>query len=426
LATEHRSAVAAPGQALDIVALVGDFPALSKTFVVDQLIGLRRAGHRVRLIADPPIGDGASELHSELDGMLYYRNAPDRPLPGTLLRFVGAVRRALQCSVGGTVAVLRMTDLPRYRRLQLLELLVAVAELGDADVYHCHFGPLGVELARVREALGFRGSLVTAFHGYDISSYLRRFGDGAFDHLLETGELFLPISDHWSRRLVELGAPAQRVRVHHMGVDSALFRVSPPRVYDGILRVLSIGRLVEKKGFDDGLRAVARLQERGGEVVYTIVGEGPERERLETLVAELGLHDVVEITGALPRERVRTLLQAQDLLLCPSVTASSGDSEGIPVVLMEAMASSVPVVATEHSGIPELVRDGWSGLLAPEHDYEALADHLKRLADDRELALRLAVNGRRAIEQSFDVRRLVADLEAQLVELVARERTGGG
>ena len=143
-----------------------------------------------------------------------------------------------------------------------------------------------------------------------------------------------------------------------------------------------VARLVEKKGVEVALDAMRRLRDRGCEVELRIVGDGPERTRIESLMRQWRLTNV-SLLGALEHSLTRHEFSEAHLYIQPSVTAESGDQEGIPVSLMEAMASGIPVVSTRHSGIPELVIDGQTGHLTAERDAEGLAVAIERLTRDR-------------------------------------------
>ena len=407
---------------LRIVAVVGDFPVVSKTFVVDQLLGLLEAGHDVQVLADPPLEDRRlpdEELPGALRSRITYRTRPASSPAMRRRRGVGAGLRGLARVPRETLEVARAWELPRRRRQDLLETMIALHGLGDPDIYHCHFGMLGSDVLAARDRLGFTGRVATAFHGYDISRHIERRGPDAFDALFERGDLFLPISEHWRRRILELGAPADRVQLQRMGVDtSRLEPVARTEVGSPPLRILSVGRFVEKKGFEDGLQAVALLRDRGVEVEYSIIGDGPRLDVLTELVSRLDLHEQVRLPGSRSRAEVLDAMRDHDVLLCPSHTASDGDAEGIPVVLMEAMATAMPVVSTWHSGIPELVEDERSGLLAAERDALGLADRLLRIADEPELAARLGRDARMRVEAEFDVTRLLEQLDQRFLQLV--------
>jgi glycosyltransferase involved in cell wall biosynthesis len=169
-------------------------------------------------------------------------------------------------------------------------------------------------------------------------------------------------------------------------------------------RLLSVGRLVPMKGFDILLAAVAELRSRGMELSCTVIGEGPERARLENLRAALGLDAQVEFPGAMPQSEVVRHMGESTLMVLPCVVAPNGQSDGIPNVLMEAMATGLPVVSTRISGIPELVEDGVNGCLVPAGDVAALASAIESLVDDEDKCEAFALAGRCKVESDFDVR----------------------
>jgi colanic acid/amylovoran biosynthesis glycosyltransferase len=231
----------------------------------------------------------------------------------------------------------------------------------------------------------------------------------------------LPISEHWRRRLLELGCPPEKVRVFRMGVALDTFEFRPRRAEGAPVSLLSVGRLVEKKGFEFGLRAFAGALHAHPGLRYDIAGDGPLREPLERLARELGLAERVRFHGRLLRSEVEQLRRRANILLAPSVTDGEGDQEGIPVVIMEAMASGIPVISTRHSGIPELVVDGETGLLAPERDAPALVAALDRLLAESELSERLARAARERVAALHDQARLNDELAQLLGEVTARQ-----
>jgi colanic acid/amylovoran biosynthesis glycosyltransferase len=292
--------------------------------------------------------------------------------------------------------------------LRRLFRIVPFVENEEASVVLCHFGPNGNLGLRQREAGLIKGKIVTVFHGYDLSAYMVRESDRVYQELFEKGDLFLPISEYWKTRLIELGCSEDKIIVHRMGVDCKSLRFAPP-VYDKAsrIRILTVGRLVEKKGVEYGIRAISGLIKKYGNLVeYSIVGSGPLLDRLAALISELGAEEDIRLLGAEDSAAVHERLGRAHLFLLPSVTDANGDKEGIPVVLMEAMAAGLPVVSTWHSGIPELVKDGESGFLVPERDVEALEERLAHLIEHPEVWGRLGHAGREFVERHFDVNQL--------------------
>ena len=179
------------------------------------------------------------------------------------------------------------------------------------------------------------------------------------------------------------------------------------------MRLVTVARLVEKKGVAYALQAVARLLRQGTNVSYVIAGDGPLRPDLERLIQDLRLDARVRLLGWVDGEQISRLLKDAHVLVAPSVTAEDGDQEGIPNVLKEAMATGMPVVSTWHGGIAELVEDGVSGFLVAERDVDALTDRLAYLADHVETWPALGRAGRTKVERQFDIERL----NDRLVEL---------
>ena len=189
------------------------------------------------------------------------------------------------------------------------------------------------------------------------------------------------------------------------------------------IQILTVARLVEKKGVEFGLRAIAQLVREFPNLSYTIVGEGPLRADLAALARDLQIGRHVRFLGAQARNTVAALMRESHVLLAPSITAQNEDEEGIPVALMEAMASGLPVVSTFHAGIPELVSHGFSGLLAPERDPEALAAHTRFLITHSNERQSMALGGRRTVEKEFDTDKLNVELLRIYQELATSERS---
>ena len=391
-----------------VAFLLSRFPVRSQTFVSNQITGLLARGVDVEILAgnpsEPMLG---SDLAVER-GLLARTRWVSVP-ESVPAQVASALRQlpplALQPRLlAGALNVWRYGFSAASGRLLLM-----ARGLGPGhryDVVHAHFGPSGNLALALRELGVLEGKLSTVFHGFDMTEVLRMFGKRYYARLFERAELLLPISEHWRARLLALGAPAQRTHVHHMGIDLAQF--SPPaqaRAAGGPLRLLSVGRLVEKKGFGDALAAVAAVP-RAIDVRYRIAGGGPLESELRAAVVRLGVADRVELLGAVDHERVRREMLEADALLAPSVTAKNGDQEGIPVTIMEAMAMELPVIATRHSGVPELVADGISGLLADERDPAALARHIERLVRGPALRLAFGRAGRDIVAREYDIERL--------------------
>jgi colanic acid/amylovoran biosynthesis glycosyltransferase len=272
------------------------------------------------------------------------------------------------------------------------------------DLIHAHFASGGKTLLSIQRE--FRRPLVVTLHGgSDVPIQKPRIG--IYRELADRATLFLCVSDFIRRQAIEAGYPPEKLLVHYIGIDRSLF-FSRPEGQSGD-SVLFVGRLVEMKGGEYFLRAMRAVQSARPGTALTIVGDGPLRPELERLAAELGLE--CEFLGVQPPEAVRQMLQKARLLCLPSVTAANGDREGLPTVLVEAQAMGVPVVSTFHSGIPEAVADGVTGLLVPERDSEQLEKAILRLLEDQELWQKFHLATQPHVDSKFDLRRQTALLE---------------
>jgi colanic acid/amylovoran biosynthesis glycosyltransferase len=280
---------------------------------------------------------------------------------------------------------------------------------------HAHFGPDGLLALPLAERLGV--PLVTTLHGYDVSRSDRSlFLSGRLSwiryvlmrrRLMEGGRLFLAVSDAVRQRAVARGYPAERTLTHHNGVDLRRFRAGAAT--PGL--ILHVGRLVEKKGTKLLLDAFAEAKRTWPGASLAILGDGPLRPVLERRAAALALGDSVRFLGALSHEETAAWMSRAWLLAVPSLAAPDGDSEGLPQVVLEAAASSLPVVGSGHAGIPEAVEDGRSGFIVPEGDAGTLARRLAELLASPELRRCMGASARTVAETRFDSRRQIDRLE---------------
>ena len=385
-------------------ALVYEFPSLSETFVLSQITGLIDAGCDVRIFADSADASASSPIEPELLERVRYFG-----LPLKRVRELAGIQKSRTPPPAQSVDMTRTTQTSSIAGRDLLRLkLEARAFRTDPvfDVIHAHFGPNGVRAVGLRALRAISGPVITSFYGYDIGRHWSR---GGYDRLFSEGDRFIALSDHMRGQLVALGCPAERIVIHRLGVDLDQFSVSARSQHERI-EIISVARLVQKKGIEYGLRAVAELSRRNIPVRYTIVGRGPLRESLESLARELGVEDLVRFSGGLSHDAVRRMMSDSDVLIAPSVTAQDGDIEGTPAAILEAHASGLPVVATRHSGIPEIVEEGKSGFLIREGSVDELADRLVSLAESESLRESMGMAGRAAVAEKHDIRRLNADL----------------
>lgn len=363
-------------------------PGLSETFI---------AAHRDRLPADtlfaygfPPRVDGAPALPRP--ARAYHR----------VRRLLGVGKHTDAEVTAGYVRVLR-----RHRAQ------VAIAEYGHTA-------------ARVREACARAGvPLVAHFHGFEASMHqvLAHWAE-RYRVLFREAAAVVAVSRAMRRALIGLGAPAERVYWNPCGVDVDEFAAHDPGAAPPVL--VAVGRFVEKKGPDYTLRAFARARAEVPEARLVFIGEGELEARCRALASELGIADAVDFRGGRSHDEVRAAMAGARAFAQHSRVAQSGDSEGTPVAVLEAGASGLPVVATTHAGIPDVVAHGETGLLSAEGDVEHMAAHMAMVLREPALASRLGGAGRRRVGANFSMDLSVRRLWA-IAERAARHEppTGG-
>ena len=391
-----------------IAFIPGLFPMLSETPVLNQITGLVKRGHAVDIFGDRPRSPGA--YHPSIDRyQLLERARWTRPSPPSQIQRWIDVTRMVREASGPSRRILLRTLHPRWGPRGLTGRLAHEASAflppGEYDIIHGGFGQEGRRALRMKRLGALKGRLVTAIQGADLSKFVQTRGPDVYQDLFRVCDLFLPVSSFFGRRLTEMGCPPEKIVVMRTGIDLELFAYRP-RVPAETLRLVSVGRLVEKKGLEDALKAMAMLAGSGVPVEYDIVGDGPLRPRLEALVRDLGLGERVRFMGSQGQETLPAILAAAQVMLVPSVTAPTGDQEGIPNVIKEGMALGLLVVSTRHAGIPELVEDGVTGYLADERDPAGLARSVSLLKDSSDRWPAIQDAARRRVEEEYEIERL--------------------
>ena len=397
-----------------IAFILAEYPVLSETFVIRQIAGLVGKGHNVTVIA----GIGDDTLPDPLDGQIDLKR----------IRAHGHGSRMGKVFSGALAIARAPTRFQALRKAIGSGLLSSVADaifrgddyLGSFDAIVAHFGPSGVRAMYLREMGCIAGPIATVFHGFDMSQrdYLKKYLRH-YRKLFRETEALLPISVLWKERLIKWGAPERKVEVVRMGIDidrlaqrdSTLRRQSP-------LRIMTTARFVEKKGLEYAIKGVCGAKSN---VHLSIIGYGPLEDRLRALAENCP--NRISFLGKCSHAEVLEHLEQADVFILPSVTAANGSMEGIPVSLMEAMAAGVTVIATTHSGIPELIDSGSEGILVPERDADGISKALDAIVDGRYDLPKMGEAARSKVKALFENRKLDDQFERTLLVL-AGKRTG--
>jgi glycosyltransferase involved in cell wall biosynthesis len=285
--------------------------------------------------------------------------------------------------------------------------------------FHVHFARHATHTSLFIKAISKIGFSFTA-HAQDFMVDVG--SDELLREMCREAAFVVAVSDY-SRELLVEKCPAAAGKIHRVynGINLRKFNAAPPRSRDVRPRILSIGRLIEFKGFRDLIAACSELKKRGIEFECEIIGDGPLRDALQNAIADAGLDGMVRLSGALPQEEVALRLADCDVFALACIVDSKGASDILPTVILEAMAAARPVVSTRLAAVPEMVRDRESGLLVAQGDVDGLASALESLLRDPQLRARLGAAGRRNVEEKFDVDKTAAQL-LQLFEAAAVPR----
>jgi colanic acid/amylovoran biosynthesis glycosyltransferase len=318
-------------------------------------------------------------------------------------------------------------DLPWYKRISLEPLTaygtsIRLLKKTGIRLIHAQFGPVGIDLVPLKEQWPAM-PLITHFRGQDIYQLSR---DILYrlrlQKLFQVGDLFLTVSAHLREYLIEqLGCPEKKVEIYYGGIDikKTKFKVRDLRQGRGLIKLLMCGRMTEKKGFEYGIKAFFELLARGFKLSLEIIGTGPLETKLKKQVAQLRLEKFIKFLGPLGHADVLKKMHEADILLAPYVAARNGDSEGIPNILKEALASGLPVVSTRHTGVPEIIIDGVTGFLVNEKAVIMLSRKLEELIKEPGLAEKFAVAGRTHVEKLFDNNKQIVKLEKIYNKLIS-------
>jgi len=389
------------------------FPRFSETFILAELLELERQGMDIRIYSLKRPNDG--RVHADVARVA----APVTYMPEMTWSAIPVLARAhfRVCGwnprryLGVLARTLRRRRWGAVKRFAQAGLIApALRDAGIRHV-HSHFASSATSVAWYLNQLDGVGYSFTA-HAKDI--YIETVARDVLRRKIEQARFVVTVSDYNRAHLAAISSDAPVTRIYN-GLDLDQFSpngthpAQPPMI-------LGVGRLVEKKGFDVLVRACGILRDEGVAFRCQIVGAGEKEPALRALIAELGLGEVVTMPGPMPREQLVSLYPHASVAVAPCVIGSDGNRDGLPTVLIEAMAMGVPVISTDVTGIPELVEHGVTGRLSPQNDAPALAAAIREALADSGKSRAMARAGRQRVEARFDLSENVGHLRELLVE----------
>lgn len=387
------------------------YPRYSETFIVTEILAHEAAGLEIEIFSlRPPEDSHFQDVIARVRAPVHYLSAQGLKI----LDFWMALEQASQV-VPGLWAALEIARGHNVREIYQAVLLAHQVYLKDLQLVHAHFATSATSVARLAGLFAgvpytFTAHAKDIFHqGIQPDDLRRKLSDAA---------AVIAVSEFNAKYLRQIyGLAAGCVQHIYNGLEIERFPFAAP--HDRSPLVVAVGRLVEKKGFADLIEACGLLSLRGRHFTCQIIGIGELEADLQAQIARLGLQDKVALLGPLPQNEVVQRVGSAAVLAAPCVIGADGNRDGLPTVLLEAMALGTPCISTDVTGIPEVLRDGETGLRVPQHDPAALATAIERLLDDSALRVQVAQQARRLVEEKFDIQRNAAALRAVFHSVVS-------
>jgi glycosyltransferase involved in cell wall biosynthesis len=285
--------------------------------------------------------------------------------------------------------------------------------LHNISLIHAQFAHLGYQMLPLKRKLNI--PLIVHGRGKDVYKHIPE-DKKKLKELMEVfkhTDLFLANSKRMKKHVLSLGLEENKITILYGGIDIKLFsyKQRQPVKQNEEIKVLMCGRFVKKKGFPFGIKAFAKSLLKHNDIRLYMAGDGPQKDVITNLIEDLGIENKVTLLGALKPPEVAKVMKDSHILMMPYATPDSGDSEGAPQVLKEALATGLPVISTKHAGVPEVVIDGESGFLVDEKDIDGLSNKLNYLIEHKELWLPFGEKGRNLVEREFDIVKQTEKLE---------------
>ena len=387
---------------------------LSETFVLNQITGLLERGHEVDIYTQNL--HGWDKIHPDVSRYrLWERTYALHKVPENHLWRIlkGLWLVIIHCFKAPRLIARSLNVFTYGQQAMNLWLLYTAASLlqrpqaHSYDIIHCQFGTQSYRGMAFKQLLSPKPKLLIMFRGFDISHYVQQNGPNVYTRPFQHADYCLANCEFFRQRVIDLGWPAEKIAVHFSGLDVSKFSLRLRHLNpDSPIHIATIGRLVEKKGIEYAIRAVANVAKHHPNLRYSIIGDGPLRDELTAVIQELHAESYIHLLGWKNETEIIQLLDQCHLFIAPSITASDGNQDAPINVLKEAMAMGLPVISTHHGGIPELVEDGISGYLVPERDAEALADRLNTLLAHPEQWSAMGQAGRFFVERHYNLEHL--------------------
>jgi len=409
---------------IKVAFFVGTFPAISESWLIEQAVNLIDQGIEIDFFS---FKQGNSDHTSEkikkykLLERVTYLEFPSNKTKRLFLAIPAVFRFIF-------FAPFRLVDALNYKKYGKSALVLKylfwtaplLNKIDKYDVIHCHFGTVANNYLVIKDILKIKQKFIVTFYGHDSSEYIKAKGIKAYDDLKKEASKILVMTEEMKERFIGLRFPQEKLVVHYTGIIPENYQFNQ-KTYSSseIFKIIFVGRFVEKKGIEDLLRAMQLVIKDYHNLRLYIVGDGDPtyRENIYKLTNDLGIEKSVKFIGLLSHRKTLKLFSQMHLMVQLSKIASNGDTDDLPFVLLEGQASGLPVVTTNHVGIPEGVLYGKSGFTVPEGDFRIAAQKILLLIKNPEILTMFSFNARKFVADKFNLHNINKHLMLMYKEL---------
>lgn len=389
------------------------FPKITETFITNQVLQAKIHGYQTMILTERLMSfenSSQAELLTE-HALLESTQVIDFKIPKNKIK---RRAKAFVLILKYLKYWLRVKDISFRERFSMLPFQLAFYyQFKEVSVFHIQFALAGIQIAKMKSIGLLSGRLVTTFHGYDahyenleeLSSLKLRY------KLLLKESLYLTVNTAYlAKKILSFGAQASSIKIIPMGIDLDFFNSKTEKriSLNSTIQLLSVGRLIELKGFEYAIKSIKLLVDRGYKVSYTIIGEGREKDSLLELITTLKLQDTVFLVGVKTQKEIKDLFEMHDIFLMSSITDKTNRAEAQGVVTAEAQAMGLPVIAFRSGGVPYTLLDTETGFLIEEKNVEAYAEAIRKLATNPVLYKTMSVTAKNFATENFSRKTLSA------------------
>ena len=402
-----------------IVIKVNSFPSVSETFIVSNIVAAIDKGYKVDIITKSKksvIASSQEHLFKKYN-LLKHTHSFKQPYK-KYKRYLFGIYSLLQPVV--LFYFFKYSKQNKGKRLEFLFKLQFYRRFRNSELFHVHFATAAEEIPYLKNIGFIKSKILVTFHGYDAyfqDDIQMRVLKAKYALLFETADVCTINTLYLKNKIEALGCPTTKIKIVPMGVDSSYYM---PKSYPksatscNEIKLISVGRLIELKGHEFGIRAIKLLVDKGMSISYVVIGEGVLMNKLQTLINELELHKQVKLLGKGSQEEIRNALDQANLFLMTSVKDASGREEAQGVVTAEAQAMGLPVVGFNSGGVPYTVSDE-TGILVSQKNYVALAGAVELIMEDHGKYMNMSLAARQWVVENFDLNKMVDMYYEELV-----------